>query len=375
MTEPVKLMAYDRKSAYSYFLAFLQYKIEHDGAKQVDIARAVNVRSEYINRVYKERQGCSVDKQEMIAQHFGMSYLDALTLGKHLRETGELPTKEEPQAEKNTLINGGYKRRSGDKILEADIVAIVSQWVAKNKETEGALAKLQNIIENLSEGLVIFDTELKIEYQNRSHREMFGGSFIGIECNEVHSCEKHICECPGSRAKRTGMPSSAIFPYEKGTASVLTTPIRDWAGSITGYVSVFRDITERQKLMTMSQKAIEMLDRAVLVYDDKLNIKFFNSRLKEIIGAAESDLVTFESFLNYLTENKIFKNYDEIIESIIDAKERRGEANVKVQLKDGKTFLYNAKPMYTHKNMYIGRMVCFIPFDEGNMKESALRYQ
>jgi len=363
VNEPVKQMTYDRESAFSYFLAFLQHKIDNDGTKQVDIARAVNVRSEYINRVYKERQGCSVDKQEKIAQHFGLPYLEALAIGKNLRKTGELPTGKKPQKERNTTIHYGQKRRSSDKILETDIVAVVSQWATKNKETEEALTKLQNIIENLSEGVVILDQELIIEYQNRSHREMFGGSFLGIACNTAHGCEEHICECPSSVSKRTGMPSSAIFPYEKGTASALTTPIRNGAGNITGYATVIRDITERQKLMIMSEKVLEMLDRAVLVYDDKMKIKFYNSRLKEITGATDNDLVSFEMFMKYLSKNKTFKNYDEIIESLMDAKERRVEAKIKIQLNNGRTFLYNAKPMFTHENMYIGRMVIFTPFD------------
>lgn len=360
---PAKVMSYDRKSAFSYFLAFLQHKIDREGARQVDIAKAIHVRSEYINRVYKERQGCSVDKQEKMAQYFGLSYLDALAIGKHLKETGGLPPDENLQPETFPTLSGGRNRRADDKLAQQDIVAVVSQWAAKNKATEASLTKLQNIIENLSDGIVILDNDLHIEYQNRTHREMFGGSLIGVSCNVAHHCEQHICECPSSTSKRTGMPARAIFPYAKGTVSALTTPIRSTSGTIIGYVTVIRDITERQKLMTMSEKALEMLDRAVFLYDAELNIKFHNSKLKSITGASDNDLVSVATFLKYLAENNIFKNYDEVVESIVDARERRIEANVTIHMSNGKTYLYNAKPMFTQKNVYIGRMGIFTPFD------------
>ncbi|MDA8414300.1 MAG: PAS domain-containing protein, partial [Desulfobacteraceae bacterium] len=122
----------------------------------------------------------SIDVQEKICRFFGISYLEALAIGRQLVQTGEIPSGKNinrditvPLVEKN--------RRIADKVSEADIVSIVSQWVTSKKETEDSLAKLQNIIENLSEGLVILDANLIIEYQNRSHREMFGASLsIGV---------------------------------------------------------------------------------------------------------------------------------------------------------------------------------------------------
>ena len=362
MNKAIELASYDRKSAFSYFLAYFQYKIDKEGAKQVDIAKAIHVRPEYINRVYKERQGCSVDVQEKVAQYFGSPYLEALAIGKHIRETGDIPREDKKQEKITpTSLPTEYSRSETDKYPQQDLIEFVSKWAAKNKETEAKLAKLQNIIENLSEGVVILDTDLKIEYQNRAHRDMFGGSFIGIECSTAHDCEKHICECPSSVSKRTGMPERAIFPYKKGTASALTTPIRSTSGIITGYVSVIRDITERQKLMTMAEKALELLDRAVLVYDDKEYIRFHNSELQYITGASDKDLVTLDTFTKFLAENKIIKNHKEVVKLIKQAKDKRIESNIKTHFNSGATYDYRAKPMYIHDSVYIGRMGVFNP--------------
>ena len=180
MEKKIITASYDGPGSFIFFLTFLRHKIEQDRAKQIDIARAIAVRPEYINRVYKGRQTCSIDVQEKICRFFGISYLEALAIGRQLVQTGEIPSGKNinrditvPLVEKN--------RRIADKVSEADIVSIVSQWVTSKKETEDSLAKLQNIIENLSEGLVILDANLIIEYQNRSHREMFGASLsIGV---------------------------------------------------------------------------------------------------------------------------------------------------------------------------------------------------
>lgn len=362
MKNKIESKLYDRKTSFAYFLSLFRYKIDHERVRQKEIAQSIGIRPEYVNRVYKGRQTCSVDVQEKICRYFGVSYLEALALGKHLSEKGELPPANALEPDAKPAVPVRYDRRKTDRMSEADIVSVVSQWAARKKEAEESLAKLQNILENLSEGIVTLDTELNIEYQNRSHRDMFGGNLVGQQCNAAHGCEKYIGQCPSLLSRRTGMPASAVFPYAKGMVSALTTPIRNWAGEVTGYVTVLRDVTEMQNIMTMAEKAFEMLDRAVFVYDEKLDIKFFNSKLKEITGASDGDLATMVTFLKYLKENSVYKEFDKVAAIIEEARKRQEEANIEIHFSTGKKFIYTARPMFTNEGQYIGRMGIFTPF-------------
>lgn len=319
------------------------------------------MRPEYINRVYKGRQSCSMVLQEKISGYFGLRYPDALAIGRHILETGAAP------AETDTTPAGGaqpeetrFNRRASDRFQQEDIVGFVSQWAAKFKETQTSLAKLQNIIENLSEGIVILDTGLKIEYQNRAHREMFG-IHIGMGCNRAHGCEAHIGVCPSVVSQRTGMPASAVFPFARGTVSALTTPIRDTSGTVTGYVTVLRDVTDNYKLMAMSEQAIAMLDRAVLVYDDTNAIRFYNRKLVEITGAREHDLATTETFIHYLEDNRVLKNYRQVAAEMRQANRQRTGAEITVHFRNNRSYRYIAKPMYLSNDIYIGKMALFDP--------------
>lgn len=494
---------YDKKTSFSYFLAFFQYQIDHEAFRQNKIAKEIGIRPEYINRVYKGKQTCSVDVQEKICQFFNVSFLDALAFGKKLLETGgEQPSKNiSPGFSQNTVTE--QIGRTTDTQSEADILSVITQWTIKKRETENTLIKLQNIIENLSEGVVILDTDLNIEYQNRSHREMFGSN-VGKSCSRIHDCKTNIHACPCKVSKRTEMPANAEFPYSEGIVSATTTPIRDFSGAVIGFVSILRDITERinaekslkqsneilerifstthfcivyldnkfnfirvnrpyadvcgyppeffpgknhfdlypheeneaifqqvvdtgkpftfyakpfefpdkpelgitywdwtlspvfgqeqnvdgllftlidvtkekkadlekshleaerQKLLVMSNQALEMIDYAVFVYDEKLNIRFYNSKFKKITGATDEDLRTFETYKAYVTKSKLYKNYDEVLKTLDYARENHKEANFNICTKDGVTYSYSSKPMYLNEDTFIGRMAILRPLN------------
>ena len=359
MENNINTASYDGTASFFFFLTFLRYKIDQDRAKQINIARAIEVRPEYINRVYKGRQTCSVDMQEKICGFFGISYLEALAIGRQLVQTGKIQSGKSTLPDRSPALPVEKNRRLADRVSEGDVVSIVSQWVVHKKETEETLAKLQNILENLSEGLVILDINLIIEYQNRAHREMFGASLVGQTCYTAHGCEKFLRDYPSLVSRRTGMPASGFIPCAKGTISVLTTPIRDMSGQITGYVEVLRDITEREKLLLMATESLEMMDRAVIVVDEKSKIRLATAKLMEITGAVEDDLLTTETFLSYLREHRVCLNLDDVVAGFARAEKEKKEASLRINFSNGTTYLYTVRPMYS-RDMYIGRVGVFL---------------
>ena len=364
MENNINTASYDGTASFLFFLAFLRYKIDQDRAKQINIARAIEVRPEYINRVYKGRQTCSVDVQEKICRFFGISYLEALAIGRQLVQTGKIPSGKSTPPDSSPPLPVEKNRRLADRVSEGDVVSIVSQWVVHKKETEETLAKLQNILENLSEGLVILDINLIIEYQNRAHREMFGASLVGQTCYTAHGCEKFVRDYPSLVSRRTGMPASGFIPSPKGTVSVLTSPIRDMSGQITGYVEMLRDITEREKLFLMTVQALEMMDRAVIVVDENRYIRLATAKLKEITGAEENDLLSTETFLSYLRKNRVCLNLDEVVAGFERVEKEENEESIRINFSNGTTYLYTVRLMYS-RNVYIGRVGVFVGGDQG----------
>jgi len=352
--------SYDGKASFFFFLTFLRHKIDQDRTKQTHIARAVSVRPEYINRVYRGRQTCSVDVQERICHFFGISYLEALAIGRQLVETGEMPSTKPALAAPSPPTVASKNIKDEDQPTETDVIAIVSQWVAQKKETEDNLARLQNILEAFGDGLAILDTDLRIEYQNRAHRELFGASLVGQPCYFAHGREKHLDFCPSYKARRTGMPASSVIPFAGRAFSVLTTPIRNMSGQITGYAEALRDITDIQNTLAMTKAALDMSDRAVFIAKIDRTISYFNAKLRELTGAEEHDLISTGIFLHYLQENGICRNSAELAEAIKKAWKDNKEFTMPVRFSNGANYLFTCRPIHSNE-MYIGRIGAFTP--------------
>jgi PAS domain-containing protein len=362
MRNNINTVSYEEGASFLFFLAFLRQKIDQDRAKQINIARAIEVRPEYINRVYKGRQTCSVDMQERICRFFGVSYLEGLAIGRQLVQAGNIPSgrKRQPDSIPQPIVE--KRRRITDRPGEEDIVAIVVRWERERKGKAVLLQKLQNIIENLREGIAILDANLIITYQNRAHREMFGPSLVGQTCYTAHGCDETVHYYPTLVSRQTGMAEDGFFPYANGIIAISTTPVRDMSGQLTGYVEVLRDITDREKMQILAKESLEMMDRAVVIYDEHLQIRLFNSKLKEITGAGDSDLTTTKKFLNYLQENSIFINHDEVVRKMAEASKNRQEVSIPVHFRNGKTFLLTSRPV-DKGDVFLGRIGVFTPAD------------
>jgi hypothetical protein len=129
---------------------------------------------------------------------------------------------------------------------------------------------------------------------------------------------------------------------------------------VTGYAVVLRDTTQEQKKMLLAEQALEMTDRAVLVCDDTLRTLVFNAKLKEITGARDADLVTAGTFLVYLRENRICKNFAQVSELVEKPRPDRKEVLVKVEFSDGASYFLSVRSMYAG-DACIGRTAVFIP--------------
>lgn len=358
MRNDIDPASYDGTSAFFFFLAYLRYKIDQDRVKQVHIAQGISVRPEYINRVYKGRQTCSVEVQENICRFLGISYLEALAIGKELIETGRIGGGRGGQVDHAPLAPVVKHRTGSSAGADPDIVTMVSQWVARKKEVENSLAEVQNLLENLPEALAVLDGNLLVTYQNRAHREMFGASLLGQASPAAQAGEEGTRGNPGSVAERTGMPARGYCPGGDGMLSTLTAPVRDMSGQITGYVEILRDGSEMEHDLLLAQESLDLLDQAVIVHDEHFRIRLANAKLRAITGAHDDDLTTFDRFLRHLREGGVCLNMDEFAELLDTARAKNREATIPLRFSSGRTYLYTTRPVLA-RGVLIGRMGVF----------------
>jgi putative nucleotidyltransferase with HDIG domain/PAS domain S-box-containing protein len=109
----------------------------------------------------------------------------------------------------------------------------------------------QGILDAIGDGISIQDTGLRILYQNRIHRDLFG-DHIGEYCYKVYECSSHNGkECPlelsfkdaKTHAEEREVRTDKGMLHIEITASV----IANKAGEVIGGIEVVRDITERKK--------------------------------------------------------------------------------------------------------------------------------
>lgn len=136
------------------------------------------------------------------------------------------------------------------------------------------------IIEVIGDSISIQDTDFKILYQNRSHRNIVGDR-IGEYCYKVVRGKDHVCEgCHLAmsfkdgkiyRVERSRETENGIM-YAEITASVL----KDSTGEIIAGIEVVRDITDRK-----------LLEMELLYAKDKLETRV-KERTEELVKTNEA---------------------------------------------------------------------------------------
>ncbi len=164
--------------------------------------------------------------------------------------------------------------------LERERAARVEAETLERKLAERA-QELETLFDAMSDGLVVHDAEGRIRLVNPAGRRLLGLDVAG---------EDHYALVPEQRVRtwqmRTldGKPlpidklpirralSGELLTGKEGIDVVLLTaderevsltassaPLRDAAGTITGVISIFHDVTERQKLERRTQEALNAL--------------------------------------------------------------------------------------------------------------------
>lgn len=116
---------------------------------------------------------------------------------------------------------------------------------------EAEKARFEAIVGSIGDGISVQDTEFRVLYQNRRHKEMVG-DHIGEYCYKAYSNNDRVCEgCPVDLSFKDGM----VHKTEKKTpggqfshVEITASPLKDPGGRIVAGIEAVRDVTDRRKM-------------------------------------------------------------------------------------------------------------------------------
>lgn len=136
---------------------------------------------------------------------------------------------------------------------------IMKQQFALEKELERTVQKLDEeksrseaILEAISHGISIQDSEFRVLYQNQAHRDIIGRECVGEYCYRAYGKKEKVCDpCPVARTLRDGLVHKEEKALAAGCGIIFVeqtaSPLRDRDGKIIAGVLVVRDISKRKQ--------------------------------------------------------------------------------------------------------------------------------
>lgn len=163
--------------------------------------------------------------------------------------------------------------------------------------------KQRGILDAFGDGVSIQDTDLKVVYQNRVHRNIVG-EHVGKYCYAAYGSSEQACEnCPLVESFRQGGVQSAersAYVNEKALYLEITvSPIKDEDGDVIAGIEVVRDITEQRKSEETLRESENKYCRLVEISPDMIfiteretgRIMDVNESVCKLLGHSRDDLI------------------------------------------------------------------------------------
>jgi PAS domain S-box-containing protein len=190
--------------------------------------------------------------------------------------------------------------------IQERLIVEEALWKAVSRAEEEK-AKSEAIIAAMGDGVVIHDTDFRILYQNRIHREMFGDHVGGL-CYKAYFNSDEVCEdCPVQKAfgDLRNHTAEKIFTNAGGIfhTEITASPLKDAEGKILAGIMIVRDISERKNMEDELREHRDHLD--FLVRERTAELRKVNKELRaEIMRRIqmEKDLIESQRFVQRIAD-------------------------------------------------------------------------
>ncbi|MBM7854663.1 diguanylate cyclase (GGDEF)-like protein/PAS domain S-box-containing protein [Desulfohalotomaculum tongense] len=133
------------------------------------------------------------------------------------------------------------------------------------KTQEQIISQLYNTLMSVREGLIYFDTKMKVLWANRAAGESIGltpEQLVGHHCYRLWQKQVNPCpNCSTFKALKTGQPQTGEIITPDGRAWFTRSyPVKDSKGSVRGIFKITMEITQHKKIEEALKKAKEELE-------------------------------------------------------------------------------------------------------------------
>ncbi len=184
-----------------------------------------------------------------------------------------------------------------DTLIELDPIGIIATSFEQvldhlketNKQLSAAKDQLQAVFDTAGVCISIVDPEMRIINCNEKQKELLVSDetdIIGRYCHEIY-CGKDSpsIDCPAVETLSTGKPVFIREIKKKGRYfQIVTSPLKDPAGDVTGAIEVSIDVTEKKKAEESSRQAEKLAAIGLLAAGIAHEI---NNPLGNILGYAK----------------------------------------------------------------------------------------
>ncbi len=212
----------------------------------------------------------------------------------------------------------------------------LSHSITDSKKLQEGLKQLyRSIMENVHVAITLIDIDYKILIANRTIGEKFNkpvSELIGRKCFREFEKREAIClHCPGKQAIATGQPAETEAEGVRDDGSrfpvrIQAFPAVEPDGTVTGFIEVIEDITERKKaeeaLIASELRyrtTLNSMRDAIHVVDTDLRIVLINDRMKQWtkelgikmnypVGRKIKDVFSFLPDKTFDEYQQVFKN-------------------------------------------------------------------
>ncbi|MBW1939018.1 MAG: PAS domain S-box protein [Deltaproteobacteria bacterium] len=154
----------------------------------------------------------------------------------------------------------------GEELLQATVRDITNRKRAEEAVRQSE-ARYRSLLENIDLGITLIDSDYNIIMTNTAHGKLFNkpaSEFVGKKCFREFQKREAVCShCPGVQAMASGRPAEfeAEDVRDDGTCfdmNIHAFPTFGRNGTVTGFIEIVEDITEKKKLESQLRQAHKM---------------------------------------------------------------------------------------------------------------------
>lgn len=256
-----------------------------------------------------------------------------------------------------TVLSFTEKRlRDGSAVFIAE--NITAQRLADNAlvVSETARALMTNAVDEISEGIALFDQNDRLVLANKSWWRMNAG--IEGKTKPGTSFTEHVWNCINAGLIPPAIGREEIWannrikshitpekPFEVERSDGRVHFVREQILSNDHRILIVLDITEQKRLQRRLEEAVESLNEGFVLFDDEGRLLISNSKFSEVFGPAEGRLepgTTFETLFRASVGRGLHSGRNRNDEAFVQKRVAdffKCEGSREMQLSDGRWFL------------------------------------